>query len=36
VTAADPKAQIDHERTSWGNAAPTIDPDDVKRARTSR
>jgi mono/diheme cytochrome c family protein len=28
-------AIIDHERTSWGNAAPTITPDDVKRARTS-
>jgi mono/diheme cytochrome c family protein len=28
-------AIIDHERTSWGNAAPTINPDDVKRARTS-
>jgi len=27
-------AIIDHERTSWGNAAPTIDPDDVKHART--
>lgn len=26
-------AIIDHERTSWGNAAPTINPDDVKRAR---
>ena len=25
-------AIIDHERTSWGNAAPTINPDDVKRA----
>ncbi|MDQ2992261.1 MAG: cytochrome c [Candidatus Eremiobacteraeota bacterium] len=26
-------AIIDHERTSWGNNAPTINPDDVKRAR---
>ena len=26
-------AIIDHERTSWGNAAPIINPDDVKRAR---
>jgi mono/diheme cytochrome c family protein len=26
-------AIIDHERTSWGNNAPIINPDDVKRAR---
>jgi cytochrome c oxidase subunit 2 len=26
-------AIIDHERTSWGNAAPTVNPDDVKRDR---
>ena len=26
-------AIIDHERTSWGNGAPTITPDDVKKAR---
>jgi len=26
-------AIVDHERTSWGNNAPTINPDDVKRAR---
>jgi len=29
----DVAAVIDHERTSWGNSAPTITPDDVKRAR---
>jgi mono/diheme cytochrome c family protein len=26
-------AVIDHERTSWGNSAPIITPDDVKRVR---
>jgi len=26
-------AIIDHERTSWGNNAPLVTPDDVKRAR---
>lgn len=26
-------AIIDHERTSWGNTAPTITPNDVKRLR---
>jgi mono/diheme cytochrome c family protein len=26
-------AIVDHERTSWGNAAPIITPDDVKRER---
>ena len=26
-------AVIDHERTSWGNGAPTVAPSDVKRAR---
>jgi mono/diheme cytochrome c family protein len=31
----DVAAIIDHERTSWGNAAPIVNPDDVKRARTS-
>jgi mono/diheme cytochrome c family protein len=29
----DVAAIIDHERTSWGNNAPIINPDDVKRAR---
>lgn len=29
-------AIIDHERTSWGNAAPIINPDDVKRARMAQ
>jgi mono/diheme cytochrome c family protein len=29
-------AIIDHERTSWGNAAPIINPDDVKRARSTK
>lgn len=29
-------AIVDHERTSWGNAAPTINPDDVKRARSAK
>ena len=26
-------AIVDHERTSWGNAAPIVTPDDVKRGR---
>jgi mono/diheme cytochrome c family protein len=26
-------AVIDHERASWGNKAPRITPDAVKRAR---
>ena len=26
-------AVIDDERTSWGNSAPTVAPNDVKRAR---
>jgi cytochrome c oxidase cbb3-type subunit 2 len=26
-------AIVDHERTSWGNVAPTIVPSDVKSAR---
>jgi mono/diheme cytochrome c family protein len=26
-------AVIDHERTSWGNSAPIVSPDEVKRAR---
>jgi mono/diheme cytochrome c family protein len=33
LTDQDIAAIIDHERTSWGNHAPTITPDDVKRAR---
>jgi mono/diheme cytochrome c family protein len=33
LSDADIAAIIDHERTSWGNAAPIITPDDVKRAR---
>ncbi|HEV8022004.1 MAG TPA: cytochrome c [Candidatus Lustribacter sp.] len=33
LSDGDLAAIIDHERTSWGNAAPTIKPDDVKRAR---
>ncbi len=33
LSDADIAAAIDHERTSWGNQAPTVTPDDVKRAR---
>jgi mono/diheme cytochrome c family protein len=33
LSDADVAAVIDHERTSWGNRAPTITPDIVKRAR---
>jgi mono/diheme cytochrome c family protein len=33
LSDADVAAVIDHERTSWGNQAPTVTPDDVKRAR---
>jgi mono/diheme cytochrome c family protein len=33
LSDSDIAAIIDHERTSWGNAAPIITPDDVKRAR---
>ncbi|GAC1413476.1 MAG: hypothetical protein NVS3B16_06570 [Vulcanimicrobiaceae bacterium] len=33
LSDADIAAIVDHERTSWGNAAPTITPDDVKRLR---
>ncbi len=33
LSDADIAAVIDHERTSWGNQAPTVTPDDVKRAR---
>jgi mono/diheme cytochrome c family protein len=33
LSDADLAAIIDHERTSWGNAAPIITPDVVKRAR---
>jgi mono/diheme cytochrome c family protein len=29
----DVAAIIDHERTTWGNNAPVVNPDDVKRAR---
>lgn len=33
LTDRDIAAIIDHERTSWGNAAPIVNPDDVERAR---
>jgi cytochrome c oxidase cbb3-type subunit 2 len=33
LSDADIAAAIDHERTSWGNQAPIVTPDDVKRAR---
>jgi mono/diheme cytochrome c family protein len=33
LSDADIAAVIDHERTTWGNAAPIITPDVVKRAR---
>jgi mono/diheme cytochrome c family protein len=33
LTDDDIAAIIDHERTSWGNNAPIITPDEVKRAR---
>jgi mono/diheme cytochrome c family protein len=33
LSDADIAAIVDHERTSWGNNAPTITPDVVKRAR---
>lgn len=33
LSDADIAAIVDHERTSWGNAAPTVTPDDVKRLR---
>lgn len=33
LSDADIAAVVDHERTSWGNQAPTVTPDDVKRAR---
>ena len=33
LSDADIAAIVDHERTSWGNNAPTITPDDVKRLR---
>jgi len=33
LSDSDIAAIIDHERTSWGNTAPIISPDDVKRAR---
>jgi cytochrome c oxidase cbb3-type subunit II len=33
LSDTDIAAIIDHERTSWGNHAPTITPDAVKRAR---
>jgi len=34
LSDSDIAAIIDHERTSWGNAAPTINPDDIRRARS--
>jgi mono/diheme cytochrome c family protein len=33
LSNADIAAIIDHERTSWGNHAPTITPDEVQKAR---
>ena len=33
LTDAEIAAIVDHERTSWGNSAPIITPDVVKRAR---
>ncbi|GAC1539528.1 MAG: hypothetical protein NVS2B17_14900 [Candidatus Velthaea sp.] len=33
LSDTDIAAIIDHERTSWGNAAPTIVPNDVKKRR---
>jgi mono/diheme cytochrome c family protein len=33
LTDAEVAAIVDHERTSWGNSAPIITPDVVKRAR---
>lgn len=33
LSDSDIAAIVDHERTSWGNAAPTVNPDDVKRLR---
>ena len=33
LSDAEIAAIVDHERTSWGNNAPTITPDDVKRLR---
>jgi mono/diheme cytochrome c family protein len=33
LSDSDIAAIIDHERTSWGNAAPAVSPDEVKRAR---
>jgi mono/diheme cytochrome c family protein len=33
LSNADIAAIIDHERTSWGNHAPTITPDQVQKAR---
>jgi cytochrome c oxidase subunit II len=33
LSDADIAAVIDHERTSWGNQAPIVSPDEVKRAR---
>jgi cytochrome c oxidase cbb3-type subunit 2 len=26
-------AVVNHERTSWGNSAPTVEPEDVKEIR---
>jgi mono/diheme cytochrome c family protein len=33
LSDAEIAAAIDHERTSWGNRAPIVTPDIVKRAR---
>jgi mono/diheme cytochrome c family protein len=33
LSDAEIAAIVDHERTSWGNAAPIVTPNDVKRAR---
>jgi mono/diheme cytochrome c family protein len=33
LSDADVAAVVDHERTSWGNEAPIVSPDVVKRAR---
>lgn len=33
LSDGDIAAIVDHERTSWGNNAPTITPDEVRRAR---
>ena len=33
LSDSDVAAIIDHERTSWGNNAPIVTPEQVKRAR---